>query len=240
MSDLSRIEKLLRNALGEDIYEVTPQIRVEALLTELNDLIEGVDNGWSFENTQLFSETVTTVAQEWGNDATFSYNQFINNDVITVTFNGTDYECNRLDFDGYYGYGGVTETGQDFSQYPFAIGSYSDGRNFISTQSAGTYSVAVSAMSAVVSSDFEKAVAAAEPSHDFEIIPGTTTWEEAETAFTSKKNVYFFIGGTTTQKAVVLCVGYIQDAYRVVGVTVYNGTPYDANLQASSKDGVLS
>ena len=42
MSDLSRVEQLLRNALGEDIYEVTPQSRVEALLVELNELIEGL------------------------------------------------------------------------------------------------------------------------------------------------------------------------------------------------------
>lgn len=199
-----------------------------------------MDNGWGFENTQLFSETVTTVASEYGNEATFSYNQFINNDVITVTFNGTDYECNRLDFGGYYGYGGATETDPDFSQYPFAIWSLSNGQNIISTQSVGTYSVAVSAITLAVSDNFASAVVKAEPAHDFEIIPGTTTYAEAYTAFTSKKNVYFFIGGTTTQKAVVLSVGYIQDAYRVVGVSVSSGTLYDANLQASSEDGVLS
>ena len=82
-----------------------------------------MDNGWSMEETQLFSESVTTVAEEWGNDATFSYDQFINSDVITVTFNGTDYECNRLDFGDYIGYGGMTETDPDFSQYPFANGT---------------------------------------------------------------------------------------------------------------------
>lgn len=40
MSDISRVEQLLRNALGEDIYEVTPQSRVEELLQQLNELIE--------------------------------------------------------------------------------------------------------------------------------------------------------------------------------------------------------
>lgn len=50
MSDLSRVEQLLRNALGEDIYEVTPQSRVEALLVELNDLIEGMDSSVSPED----------------------------------------------------------------------------------------------------------------------------------------------------------------------------------------------
>lgn len=42
MSDLSRVEQLLRNALGEDIYNVTPQSRVEVLLAELNETIENM------------------------------------------------------------------------------------------------------------------------------------------------------------------------------------------------------
>lgn len=45
MSDLSRVEQLLRNALGEDIYEVTPQSRVEVLLQQLNELIEDIGGG---------------------------------------------------------------------------------------------------------------------------------------------------------------------------------------------------
>lgn len=44
MSDLTRVEQLLRNALGEDIYEVTPQSRVEILLAQLNELIEGLSD----------------------------------------------------------------------------------------------------------------------------------------------------------------------------------------------------
>ena len=42
MSDESRVEQLLRNALGEDIYEVTPQNRVEELLQQLNEMIEDI------------------------------------------------------------------------------------------------------------------------------------------------------------------------------------------------------
>lgn len=45
MSDLSRVEQLLRNALGDDIYEVTPQSRVEVLLQQLNELIEDIGGG---------------------------------------------------------------------------------------------------------------------------------------------------------------------------------------------------
>lgn len=64
MSDLSRVEQLLRNALGEDIYEVTPQSRIEALLVELNDLIEGMDghNGMVTEYVTGTTPTITAQA----------------------------------------------------------------------------------------------------------------------------------------------------------------------------------
>ena len=45
MNDESRVEQLLRNALGEDIYNVTPQSRVEELLQQLNELIESAGVG---------------------------------------------------------------------------------------------------------------------------------------------------------------------------------------------------
>ena len=45
MSDLSRVEQLLRNVLGEDIYNVSPMSRIEELLVQLNELIE--DGGGS-------------------------------------------------------------------------------------------------------------------------------------------------------------------------------------------------
>ena len=61
MSDLSRVEQLLRNALGEDIYEVTPQSRVEALLVELNELIEEIDSSVSPED---ISTAVTAYLDE--------------------------------------------------------------------------------------------------------------------------------------------------------------------------------
>lgn len=59
MSDLSRVEQLLRNALGEDIYEVTPQSRVEALLVELNELIEGMGGG------SVDPEELTPIITAW-------------------------------------------------------------------------------------------------------------------------------------------------------------------------------
>ena len=58
MSDLSRVEQLLRNALGEDIYEVTPQSRVEILLAQLNELIEGI-------SASVDPEELTPIVTAW-------------------------------------------------------------------------------------------------------------------------------------------------------------------------------
>lgn len=58
MSDLSRVEQLLRNALGEDIYNVTPQSRVEILLAQLNEHIEGLD-------TSVDPETIAGIVTGW-------------------------------------------------------------------------------------------------------------------------------------------------------------------------------
>lgn len=59
MSDLSRVEQLLRNALGEDIYEVTPQSRVEILLAQLNELIEGMGGG------SVSPEDIASIVTGW-------------------------------------------------------------------------------------------------------------------------------------------------------------------------------
>ncbi len=58
MNDQSRVEQLLRNALGEDIYEVTPQSRVEELLAQLNELIEGI-------SASVDPEELTPIVTAW-------------------------------------------------------------------------------------------------------------------------------------------------------------------------------
>lgn len=58
MSDQSRVEQLLRNALGEDLYEVTPQSRVEELLVQLNELIEGI-------SASVDPEELTPIVTAW-------------------------------------------------------------------------------------------------------------------------------------------------------------------------------
>ena len=116
-----------------------------------------MDNGWGTQLTQLFSESVTTADDGGMNVGTLVYSDTIDADSIVVTFNGTDYTCSRIDAFGHYYYGGFSQSGPDFSEYPFAIES-STSRNNIYTQTAGTYTVAVSTSGIVVSDDFCKAV----------------------------------------------------------------------------------
>lgn len=117
-----------------------------------------MDNGWGVQNTQLFSETVTTTALSNGNNVgDLAYSDNIDSASIVVTFNGTDYTCPRIDAFGEYFYGGLAQSGPDFSEYPFLIESGTRG-NTLYTQTAGTYTVAASGDATVVSANFSSAV----------------------------------------------------------------------------------
>lgn len=87
---------------------------------------------------------MTTTAQGGYNSTQLSYSQLIDADSITVTFDGTEYECPRISVHNGYIYGGFTEGGApDFSEYPFAIASDSDHGNMFATETAGTYSIKI-------------------------------------------------------------------------------------------------
>lgn len=121
------------------------------------------DNGWSVGSTQLFGETVTTTVNEQDeNVATLDYSDAIQEDVIIVTFDGTDYVCNRIDFNDMRFYGGFSTSpvGPDFTSYPFFIMNGASGSTLY-TETAGTNTVSVSVPSVEISSNFETASIAA-------------------------------------------------------------------------------
>ena len=107
--------------------------------------------GW----VALTDESVTTAVVgnnpfSWG---FFAYSEPITADTIKVTFNGTEYTCDKISTQGGGGYGGVGNTGPDFSEYPFAIISGTrDGktRNTLYTESVGTYQVKIEALEETV------------------------------------------------------------------------------------------
>lgn len=155
--------------------------------------------GWGVQTTQLFSESVTTADNGSGmNVGVLVYSGTIDSASIVVTFNGTDYTCPRIDAFGEYFYGGFTQSGPDFSEYPFAIDSGSQG-NALYTQTAGTYTVAVSASGIAVSDNFSNAV---NQCVDTSLMPmqctsGVSTETEMTSAQQGGKILYFKYQGTT-------------------------------------------
>lgn len=123
------------------------------------DKLNKMDNGWGVESTQLFSETVTTVDTGQGfSSGAIAYSSVIDAASITVTFDGTDYDCSRIDAFGDYFYGGFSKSGLDFSTYPFAIESIGGGgENAIKTEAAGTYTITAVVSTLQTSADFDTA-----------------------------------------------------------------------------------
>lgn len=201
-----------------------------------------MDNGWGVESTQLFSETVTTADQGGVYGAELAYGSRIDAPTLTVTFDGTDYACPRIDGDGSYYYGGFSD-GPDFTTYPFFIWS-GESMNMLITETAGEHTVTVMASVLQTSADFKSAVVLALqdiPSDRLEVIEGVTTWEEARDALLDGKRVLSIAdSGNAYQSQAVFAspsdysVGFIE----ITGVN--KQTPSIAWLRASSFDGVLT
>lgn len=203
-----------------------------------------MDPGWSAAMAQLFSETVTTVAGEFGNEAELAYGEFIEAPSIIVSFNGTDYECERIvgSDPGTYFYGGFSSGAPDFTDYPFFI--YSDGygnTNLVYTETAGTYTVAVSAVSVETSQNFAAAVGKATPNPLFHVIPDETTWQEVYDAVNAGKLAYIL--ETDVYPLVMQFVSWVGESDHgdfVVATINYTGSAVGtAIFSASSEDGVL-
>ena len=183
-----------------------------------------MDNGWGVQETQLFSETVTTADNGDGiNMGALAYSGIIDSATITVTFNGTDYACPRVDAFGDYFYGGFTQSGPDFSEYPFAIESGSHG-NALYTQTAGTYTVAVSASGIAVSDNFSNAVnlCVDMSTMPMECTNGVSTETEMTSAQQGGKILYFKYQNTTYIITAVSngSVGFIPENSSIVAAFI--------------------
>jgi len=123
------------------------------------EIMAQIENAqWKTEGeVTLFDESVTTVAGDRGNTATLSYAEPITTDTLKVTFNGVKYTCPKISAGISVAYGGVTQTGPDFTEFPFAIISNSEG-NMIYTETAGTYTISAVDEGTIYTDEFEKAV----------------------------------------------------------------------------------
>lgn len=146
------------------------------------DKLNRCDNGWGVGSAELFSETVTTTDTGQGyatGQLAYVFQQEPPAEAV-VTFDGTDYTCER---DSQYGYGGSN----DFSTYPFYISPQTSQTN-IYTEVAGTHTVALGVQAVEVSDIFAAAVKLA--SSTFAAVAGVTAWIDVFNAMSSGKLVY--------------------------------------------------
>ncbi len=193
------------------------------------------DNGWGVGSTQLFSETVTTVASPYGNEAQLAYSQIISDDEIVVTFDGTDYVCQNRDTSTPNSnfFGGVDSSGNyDFSTFPFAIVSVLGPGNIVATETAGTHAVAAGTQSVDVSQDFEMAVGACVDTSTvpMECVSQATTYADMAQAFSDGRILFFKPYASAT------------NMYIVVGFTSSNVTfiPSDSSVTATITNGIFT
>lgn len=178
-----------------------------------------MDNGWSASSTQLFSETVTTAESSGMITATLAYTGTINYDSITVTFDGSDYNCDVTDMGGAHFYGGIGQHGPDFSEYPFAIQSVG-GANEVFTETAGSHTISVSVVGIEYSSNFSEAVNACVIPQMVVAKPNVTTWQAIYDAVSAGKIVCIFAtesGGLYARYV----IGVESKGYNVETVGVY-------------------
>ena len=164
--------------VDEDLYEkdASYKAKVDKCIEEgFHRVVEGEsggsgesggDKGYSCteEWVTLTEESVTTIIQEEGDSyagGDFTYSEPITADTIKVSFNGTEYTCNKMPDDDRNLYGAEWSRATlsfDFSTYPFAVG-FSDGINSLYTESAGTYQVKIEALEETIETSecFEKA-----------------------------------------------------------------------------------
>lgn len=153
------------------------------------------DNGWGYESTQLFSETVTTEDNGSGiYEGQLAYSQLITADTITVTYDGNEYTCPSI---GAGEYGAPYNDGNpDFSEFPFNL--YANGETYITTQTAGTHTVTASAGGVEVSADFNSAVNACVDASALPMrcVHEVTTYDEMLSAKEAGRLLYFYSGSS--------------------------------------------
>lgn len=172
-----------------------------------------MDNGWGVQNTQLFSETVTT--ENMGMDdyrAYLTYSTPITASTITVVFDGNSYTCPRIDTFGTVFYGGFDD-GPDFTTYPFFIMASPDGTNILITETEGTHTISASGVGIAVSDNFASAVNQCIEPVDVSTLPmlcvsGTTKKMEMGEASYNGRLLYFYYIKDYTRK---MCI--ITDMY---------------------------
>lgn len=137
---------------------------------KLNHIEEGIENccgsadlGYECDEewVTLTEEAVTTAQDGDTVDGQLSYSETITADTIKVTFNGTEYICEKTELDNGSAYGASYDDSldsMDWSDYPFSIFS-GKGVSFLETETAGTYNIKIETYEDVITTTpcFDKA-----------------------------------------------------------------------------------
>ena len=163
-ANLSSVERGV--SAVSSLYEPTTWANGDTVTAAaLNNIEQGIINadGGGKSWVTLCEEEVTAEEHNGMYGALLSYSKLISADTIIVTFDGNEYMCASINSEeGTYIYGGFTQTGPDFSEYPFAVisGTPSDAEvvNQIITETSGTHTVKIEALQeSSGSSDFSVA-----------------------------------------------------------------------------------
>lgn len=153
-------------------YERHTWVCGETITAEaLNHMEQGIAQsgggtaGYECVTSEIFNGSITTADQGGMNVGTQPVSFTLRSAHLKVTLNGTEYECERQSSPyggGGYLYGAtMTQTGYDFSEYPFVMATQEDeGQNFLAliTQNAGTYTLNIGTEDVETSECFGKAV----------------------------------------------------------------------------------
>lgn len=202
------------------------------------------DRGWEVVSTELFSETVTTVEEDGVYGAQLAYSDTIDADTIIVTFDGTEYTCQRIDAFGEHYYGGFTkQEGPTFTEFPFFIESNSNTNTF-GTQTAGTHTIAVAALTLQISADFSKALSTVIGGAFYPVTSGVTTWQQVADAMGAGKvafRSYFEENDDYGEFLLItnVCID-TQSRYAVYGVVARESGLTAISATATTADSPLS
>ena len=197
-ANLSSVERGV--SAVSSLYEPTTWANGDTVTAAaLNNIEQGIVNADGGGKTwvTLCEEEVTTEEDNGMYGAQLAYSQLISADTIRVTFDGTEYMCDVNNTQEFYGYGGFSQTGPDFSEYPFIVVSGMSGSppnvgvvNQIITETSGTYTVKIEALQESGSSDFSTAQVTVTTSNPQTIFMPYIHDDEEESAITA-----FVLGG---------------------------------------------
>lgn len=209
--------------------------------SKMNNIEDGIeealeccaDKGYECDTTignTLYSGSATTLKEAASVPAVgeISYANPIDAEVIAVTFNGTEYVCQRREQELMYMYGAYgTPESVDWSKYPFIITSSvaDEVYNQLVTQNGGTYSLTIKEATEDVETDrcFENAVKKVASSMEqlpLKAVPYITTEAEMREAVSQGRLIYI-VGDAVASEAYYIVHNITSEAINTIPTSTH-------------------